>query len=45
MHQNTLKNLASPEAEGDAVNKFYLDEELKKLQDKITELEALINKE
>lgn len=38
MHENTLKNLAEPKEEGDAVNKAYLDSKLK-------EIMALLNKE
>ena len=38
MHQNTLKNLAEPKEEGDAVNKAYLDS-------KLEEIMALLNKE
>jgi hypothetical protein len=38
MHENTLKNLAEPKEEGDAVNKAYLDS-------KLEEIMALLNKE
>lgn len=32
MHQNTLKNLPNPVDDGDAVNKYYLEEELNNIK-------------